>query len=106
VANQGFGSEGFAGEPEVKILELSKYNIKFVLLNTDLSVANALRRIIIAEIPTMAFDLVEIRENTSPLHDEFIAHRIGLIPLISYDVDNYRYTEQCVDCDGLKCAKC
>lgn len=106
LAQGGYGSEGFAGEPEIKVLELSKYTIKFLLLNTDLSVANALRRVIIAEIPTMAFDLVEVRENTSPLHDEFIAHRIGLIPLISRDVDNYQYSEQCVDCNGFKCEKC
>jgi DNA-directed RNA polymerase II subunit RPB3 len=84
---KGFGADGFTGEPEIKILELSQYVMRFELLNTDLSVANSLRRIIISEIPTMAIDLVEVRENTSALHDEFIAHRIGLIPLRSHEVD-------------------
>lgn len=97
-AGKGSGAEGFPGEPELKILELSKYVMKFELLNTDLSVANSLRRIIISEIPTMAFDLVEVKENTSALHDEFIAHRIGLLPLVSHDVDNYEFSEKCSDC--------
>jgi DNA-directed RNA polymerase II subunit RPB3 len=105
-AGKGFGTEGFQGEPELKILELSKYVMKFELLNTDLSVANSLRRIIISEIPTMAFDLVEVKENTSALHDEFIAHRIGLLPLVSHDVDNYEFSEKCSDCQGMRCQKC
>ena len=92
--------------PDIKILELSKYVMKFELLHTDLSVANSLRRIIISEIPTMAIDVVEVRENTSALHDEFIAHRIGLIPLTSHDVDQFELSEKCTNCDGFKCTKC
>lgn len=95
---------GFSKEPEIRILELSKYVIKFELLNTDLSVANSLRRIIIAEVPTMAIDLVEVSENTSALHDEFIAHRLGLIPLQSFDVDKFNFSDKCA-CSS-KCVNC
>jgi len=48
----------YTQEPEINILDSSAFNLKFELLNTDLSVANALRRIIIGEVPTMAIDLV------------------------------------------------
>ncbi len=70
--------------PQVRILEpSSKYTLTFELSNTELHIANALRRIIIAEVPTMAIDIVQIQENTSVLNDEFIVHRLGLVPLCS-----------------------
>ena len=92
------------GTGKVKILELSRYSIKFELYDTDLAVANALRRIMISEVPTMTIDLVEVRENTSALHDEFLAHRLGLVPLVSEHIDSFVTSEECA-CTRM-CPKC
>ena len=53
----------------MEILELNQESIKFALNGCDVSLANALRRVIISEVPTLAPHLISIFENTSVLHD-------------------------------------
>ncbi|KAF1840418.1 DNA-directed RNA polymeras-like proteines I and III subunit RPAC1 [Cucurbitaria berberidis CBS 394.84] len=53
----------------------------FSLISLDTSIANAFRRILLAEIPTLAIEDVFIYQNTSIIQDEVLAHRLGLIPL-------------------------
>lgn len=78
--------------PSIDITELQSDCIKFTLSNTDLSVANALRRILLCEVPTFAIDVVFYESNTSVLCDEFIAHRLGLIPLQSAQYSHYKFS--------------
>ena len=62
------------------------------LIGIDASIANAFRRILMAEIPTMAIEKVYIYNNTSVMHDEILAHRLGLIP-IAVDPRDFDYRE-------------
>lgn len=94
----------YESKPEIEIADLDKSHCKFILRKTNLAMANALRRIAIAEVPTIAIDLVEIEENTSVLIDEFLAHRLGLIPLTSDVAKDMKYTREC-ECDEF-CPEC
>jgi DNA-directed RNA polymerase subunit L len=65
-----------------KKAERHSFNIEKI----DLAVINSIRRVILSEIPVVAFygedkPTVEILYNNTPLHNEFMIHRIGLIPL-------------------------
>merc|ERR1711907_240214 len=72
--------------PNIEIRKLKNNYCEFLLSDTSVSVANALRRIMISWVPTIAIDVVNIFANTSSLTDEFLAHRLGLIPIESGSV--------------------
>lgn len=93
--------------PTVEIRELGVDSMKFDLKGTDVSIANALRRVMIAEVPTVAIELVDIMANTSVLPDEFLVHRLGLIPLVSDSAFHMLYARDCDACDGDdNCERC
>jgi hypothetical protein len=78
--------------------------IVFDMVGIDAPVANAIRRILLSEVPTMAIDTVFIYKNTSIIQDEVLAHRLGLIPLradprrMNYQDGGYRVWRQLVRC--------
>ena len=60
---------------------LTKKNNQIVFAaEIEESLANAVRRYV-DQIPILAVDEVEISKNDSPLYDETVAHRIGMVPL-------------------------
>ena len=62
--------------------------MRFDLSNTTVGVANALRRTMIADVTSLAIETVEFQKNSSVLTDEYIAHRLGLVPLTSPNNEN------------------
>ena len=75
---------------ELEVLENTRDVLRFKASHIESSFANALRRVMIAEVPILAFDTVEVIKNESVLHDEMLVHRIGLLPV-----------ETMVDVDGI-----
>ena len=66
----------------------SKGDEKVVLKVSGASVSevNGLRRAIISQIPCFAIDEVDFYENNSALYNEYLANRMGLVPL-TFDDD-------------------
>ncbi|KAK2848618.1 hypothetical protein Q5P01_008452 [Channa striata] len=65
----------------IDIVHLDESNMEFDMVGIDAAIANAFRRILLAEVPTMAIEKVFIYNNTSIVQDEVLAHRLGLIPI-------------------------
>lgn len=90
--------------PQIIVTEKTRNTLEFQLINVSRHFANALRRVMIAEVPTLAIETLEIKQNTSSLPDEYIAHRLGLIPFYSENADKFNYFCGC-DCEE-GCPRC
>uniref|UniRef100_A0A4W6ENY5 RNA polymerase I and III subunit C n=1 Tax=Lates calcarifer TaxID=8187 RepID=A0A4W6ENY5_LATCA len=77
-------------------MEKFQKNFRIDVVQLDEStIANAFRRILLAEVPTMAIEKVFIYNNTSIVQDEVLAHRLGLIPIKADPrLFEYRNTEE------------
>ena len=60
---------------------LNGYRLDAELKNVPVSFVNALRRIILAEIPTVVVTNVQILENSSSMTHEMIRHRTEMLPV-------------------------
>ncbi|UCC33444.1 MAG: DNA-directed RNA polymerase subunit D [Candidatus Bathyarchaeota archaeon] len=90
---------------DVRILRKTDLDTRLIIEGVDTPYINALRRIILSEVPSMAIDEVIIIENSSVLHDEILAHRLGLIPLKT-DLDTYNLPEECPCGSEFGCNLC
>jgi DNA-directed RNA polymerase subunit L len=60
---------------------LNGNRLTFELVNVPVPFVNALRRILLAEIPTVVIRDVVIRENTSQMIHEMLKHRVEMLPV-------------------------
>jgi len=65
----------------VSILKLNDAEIEIYIEGVKQPIVNAIRRYALAKVPAMAVDEVYIFDNTSPLDDEVLAHRLAMVPL-------------------------
>lgn len=89
---------------KISNVDVKENRLRFNVSGIDVSTANALRKIVLSEIPTMAMETVTFDENTSILNDEVLALRLSLVPLKT-DLKTYNTVENCT-CKGKGCAKC
>lgn len=68
---------------KLTVLENTPKAFKFKLDKVSTNFANAVRRIATNSVPCFAIDSVTFYENSSAIFDEYIAHRIGLVPIIT-----------------------
>ena len=102
---------------DIKILEMEERKCKFILKNASPAKANALRRTMLTDIPKMAIDTVDFHlgpldvdgrefESITPLFDEIIAHRLGMVPVPTRpDGFEFNFKDECT-CGGVGCPNC
>ncbi|KAJ5267508.1 DNA-directed RNA polymerase I and III subunit RPAC1 [Penicillium angulare] len=79
--SHGWALDQFKQDFKVEYHRNDRYEASFSLIGLDAAVANAFRRILMNEIPTLAIETVYVHDNTSVIQDEVLAQRLGLIPL-------------------------
>ncbi|MBS3782713.1 MAG: DNA-directed RNA polymerase subunit D [Candidatus Thermoplasmatota archaeon] len=103
---------------DIEIKKLKERKAELLLSETNPPMANALRRVLIADIPKLAIEDVEFHlgtigdesddkeyESAAPLFDEIIAHRLGMLP-IPTDLELFDYRSECEECGGDGCPNC
>eukprot|EP01134_Creolimax_fragrantissima_P004663 CFRG4663T1 len=79
--DDSYSFDRFKENFRVDIVKKDGDELEFDLVGVDASVANAIRRIMLVNVKTMAIENVYIEGNTSIMQDEILAHRLGLVPI-------------------------
>jgi DNA-directed RNA polymerase alpha subunit len=84
----------FIIEPKVRFHLDEEKNLQFTLSNVNVSIANAIRRTILSDIPMVVFKTTPYEENksnfitnTTRLNNEILKQRLSCIPIHITDPD-------------------
>lgn len=88
---------------EIEIKNRDENRLTFIIEGADVSLVNALRRISMVEVPTLAIETVKILKNDARIFDEALAHRLGLVPLTT-DIEALVLPSEC-ECED-HCSRC
>jgi len=84
---------------DVEVLRRDEISVELLVRGVPLPVLNAIRRIMQLEIPTAAVEDVIFYENSTPIYDEIIAHRLAMLPIVSEDaLKRLKPPEECFQC--------
>lgn len=87
------------GGAAIEILRRDDISIELIVEGIPLPVLNAIRRIMQLEVPTAAIEDVIFYENSTPIYDEIIAHRLAMLPISSEEaLKKLRPPEECSAC--------
>jgi DNA-directed RNA polymerase alpha subunit len=90
---------------QVCVLNSSEHSVKFVVNNIHYGLLNAIRGVLLEEIPCFAFHAMRFECNRTILVHEKILDRLRLIPMDSTLCENLLWTCDC-DCNNQPCEKC
>lgn len=88
-------------DPKIASIVEENGILRFQLQNTNVSFANAIRRTLLSDIPTLVMrdtpyekSTIKITKNTTRLNNEIIRHRLSCVPIhhdVDFPVDKYSF---------------
>ncbi len=66
---------------KAELVDWKGNKLSFKVEDVDIPILNAVRRYSMARVPVLAVERMTIYENNSSMFDEYISHRVGLIPI-------------------------
>jgi DNA-directed RNA polymerase II subunit RPB3 len=92
--------------PEISNIQKTNNKLSFEISNINYAFANAIRRIILTQVHSLAIDTVEVELNTGSIDSNSLAHRMGLIPLrYKEKISEFNLEDEC-PCFNNNCENC